>query len=101
MEGRCHVLPSIAPRRCTAHNKRTGLPCGRPPIPGGTVCASHGGNRPEVRAKAQQRLLAMVEPVLAAFEEILESWRRTRCDKCGHPTGDPRPVITVGKTVLD
>jgi hypothetical protein len=43
----------------------------------------------------------MVEPVMSAFEEILESWRRTKCEACGHPTGDPAPVIKVGQLVLD
>ena len=103
MEGRCPVSHDVAlaPRRCTAPNRRTGEQCGRRPIPGGTVCAVHGGKHPAVQAKAKQRLLAMVEPVLAAFDEIVESWHRTRCDKCGHPTGDPKPVIQVGKLVLD
>lgn len=41
--------------RCTAHRKN-GEPCKRPPIRGGTVCASHGGSAPAVRAAAERRL---------------------------------------------
>lgn len=41
--------------RCSGRN-RDGDPCGRPPIRGGTVCASHGGRAPQVRAAADRRL---------------------------------------------
>lgn len=41
--------------RCTATN-RAGRQCGRPPIPGGTVCHLHGGAAPQVAAAAQRRL---------------------------------------------
>lgn len=43
------------PRRCTATN-RAGEQCGRPPMRGGKVCASHGGKIPAVLAKSRQRL---------------------------------------------
>lgn len=41
--------------KCTARN-RAGGPCGRYAITGGTVCPSHGGNAPQVRALAARRL---------------------------------------------
>ena len=88
-------------RRCTARARSTGEQCARQPIPGGAVCVMHGGSAPGAQQAAKLRLLAMVEPVLSAFEEILESWRRTKCKACGHPTGDPAPVIKVGQLVLD
>lgn len=43
------------PKRCKAKN-RAGEPCGRPPIVGGTVCASHGGSAPAVRKAAERRV---------------------------------------------
>lgn len=46
--------PSTKPR-CTAHTT-TGRPCRRWPIRGGTVCPSHGGAAPQVRAAATRRL---------------------------------------------
>src|SRR6185369_14903301 len=64
-------------------------------------CPMHGGGIPAVREAAKRRLLAMVDPVLSAFEEILESWQRTTCPACGKPTGDTAPVIRVGQLVLD
>ena len=42
-------------QRCTATN-RTGNPCKRQAIIGGTVCASHGGRAPQVQRAAARRL---------------------------------------------
>lgn len=44
--------------QCSATSKQSGQRCKRRPIPGGTVCAMHGGKTPAVAAKAQERLLA-------------------------------------------
>lgn len=44
------------PARCRGTTKRTGTPCKRYPIPGGTVCKMHGGGAPQVRAKAARNL---------------------------------------------
>lgn len=41
---------------CVATSKRSGKQCRRYPIPGGTVCASHGGKAPQVIAAARRRL---------------------------------------------
>jgi hypothetical protein len=100
-------------RQCTGTN-RAGERCQRQPIAGGTVCIMHGAAAPQVQQAAKTRLLAMVEPVLATFEDILALWHSTVCTGCGHvdengvkcvgcgkPTGDPMPVIRVGQLVLD
>jgi len=93
--------PSWNPvRQCTA-GTHGGNRCRRNAIPGGTVCVMHGGGVASVQAAAKRRLLAMVEPILDTFDEIVESWRAVRCDKCGRPTGDPAPVIRIGQLVLD
>lgn len=44
--------------------RRDGTPCRRPPIQGATVCRAHGGAAPQVKAKAQQRLLDKVPKML-------------------------------------
>jgi hypothetical protein len=91
----------ILRRRCTAIGKTNGERCGRAPIPGGTVCVVHGGSAPAVQLAAKTRLLAMVEPILGVFEDIVSTWNSVKCETCGRPTGDTFPVIQVGKLVLD
>lgn len=44
------------PRQCTATSTRSGDRCRRAPIIGGTVCGTHGGRSPKVKAAAQQRV---------------------------------------------
>lgn len=44
-------------RQCTATSHRTSQRCLRWAIKGGTVCATHGGTTPVVRAAAQRRLI--------------------------------------------
>lgn len=66
------------PAKCTGHNS-AGHPCGKRPIKGGTVCATHGGSAPQVRAAAEQRQLeaaaeahvqAMLWPGLRSAEPV-------------------------------
>lgn len=58
-------------RRCTAHSSRTGKPCQRAPILGGTVCATHGGSAPQVKKAADERLAAMVDPAITRLNELM------------------------------
>ena len=60
-------------RRCTATANRTGERCKAPAIKGGTVCRMHGGALPQVKQSAKDRLLALVDPALAALDQILRS----------------------------
>lgn len=50
--------------RCTAKNSRGGR-CRKRPIVGGTVCPTHGGSAPQVRAAAEARVQAR-QALLAA-----------------------------------
>ena len=61
------------PRRCTARSSRTGKPCQRAPIVGGTVCATHGGRAPQVRRAAEARIAALVHPSLDTLARALEA----------------------------
>lgn len=56
--------------QCKATNNR-GERCKRAPIPGGTVCRYHGGAAPQVKAKAEQRLLRLQVPAIARLEELM------------------------------
>jgi hypothetical protein len=58
------------PTKCTGHTS-AGRPCRKRPIKGGSVCATHGGSAPQVRAKAEER------QVEAAAEQVITKlWRR-------------------------
>lgn len=57
--------------RCTATN-RQGKRCGRWPIQGGRVCKNHGGGAPQVIAKAQERLAALVPKAIQTFEKLMD-----------------------------
>jgi hypothetical protein len=65
---------------CTA-TKRNGKPCGLPPIKGGTVCHKHGGSAPQVRKRANQRLIEMVLPAMKELHRILDSPNTADADK--------------------
>jgi hypothetical protein len=54
----------IQPQLCTARLKN-GAPCGSKAIRGGNVCRMHGGRSTQVKAAAQARLRAMVDPAPA------------------------------------
>ena len=58
--------------KCKAHSSRTGLPCRQNAILGGTVCVAHGGRAPQVKLKAEQRILKLVNPALAALKELVD-----------------------------
>jgi hypothetical protein len=53
-------------RACVATTKRG--PCRKAPILGGTVCATHGGSAPQVKAKAAERLMDLIDPNRALRE---------------------------------
>lgn len=59
--------------QCTAKSKRTAQQCRQPAILRGTVCKMHGGSAPQIRAAAQARLLAMVDPALGKLAKLIQS----------------------------
>ena len=74
--------------RCTAHSKRTGLPCRNPAVKGWTVCRMHGargGARPGMenpaflhggRTKEAQEMRRMVAGLLREGREAQEQLRQ-------------------------
>jgi hypothetical protein len=61
------------PRRCTAVSARTGEPCKKWAIAGGTVCPTHGGRAPQVKQSAKERLAELIEPALKGLHRALKS----------------------------
>lgn len=76
--------------KCTAHS-RTGKQCGRLAINGATVCHMHGGGAPQVKAAAQARIMALVDPSLGVMYRELK--RKTK-----HPNG---VAVQVARDILD
>ena len=68
-------LPAANPmprQMCAAHSKQSGKPCARYAIPGGTVCRWHGGAAPQVMAKAEERLKALIHPAITKLGKLIE-----------------------------
>jgi hypothetical protein len=62
------------PRRCQAHSRRTGKPCGKFAAKGATVCNMHGGATPQTRRKALLRRMIALDQAAqaeAAFNVML------------------------------
>lgn len=59
------------PVRCRAHTSK-GKPCGKWAIVGGFVCMTHGGTAPQVRRRANERLLAMAPRAVQIIVELAE-----------------------------
>jgi len=55
-------------RRCTAKSSRSGKPCKKAAILGGTVCRTHGGSAPQVKKKALERIEDLIDPDRALRE---------------------------------
>jgi hypothetical protein len=86
-------------RQCVATN-RSGVRCGRVPIPGGTVCPYHGGNTPQVQRAARLRLLAGADLAINYLVNMLEP--REPCPTCGRSDADRDPVVVRAcQLVLD
>lgn len=62
---RAPLAGDAASQRCSAPSTRTGQPCGRFAIKGGTVCATYGGSGPQARAAAKRRLEGLALDTLA------------------------------------
>lgn len=73
------------PEQCTAKSTRTGQRCQRAPIKGSTVCPTHGGRAPNVKAAAKRRI---AEQKLAA--EVVRA-----------ATTGELPVLVPGTTLLE
>ena len=100
-------------RQCTGH-KRTGERCTKAPIVGATVCWTHGGAAPQVRATAQRRLAeakarSSVMALVAVFEgsvdgdpqvELLRMVKLAACSERAYAmlVDDlPAPLIAVDR----
>ena len=79
-------------RRCTAHSSQTGEPCKKAAIRGGTVCASHGGQAPQVKKTARERLEALIDPAINTLRKVLQQ---------GLDTGNASSAVRAALGILD
>lgn len=63
--------PDPMESRCKATNRK-GQRCGKPHIPGGTVCRMHGGAAPQVKQAAMARLMALQQPAITRIGQLIE-----------------------------
>ena len=95
--------------QCTAHSKRSGKPCKKHAVNGTTVCLAHGAGAPQVKAKARQRLLETVDPLVSRLIEIgLDDTQPVTfaCTECGEENRvkagiDPRAALVAIRDALD
>lgn len=80
-------------RLCTATTNK-GEPCRGPARKGATVCRKHGGQLPEVKAKAarnvRESISDLVDPVLVKFQEMLQD-----------PKTPAAVKVSIGNSILD
>lgn len=67
--------------QCSANSKRTGERCQRKAILGGTVCKHHGGAVPQVKAKARERMEALIAPAIQELQSILTKTDTSDADR--------------------
>lgn len=75
-------------QRCTARISDGSRQCERWAINGGTVCATHGGQAPQVKKSAKERLAELVEPALKGLHKALKS-------------GEIPSIVKAAQIVLD
>lgn len=75
-------------QRCTARVSDGSRPCARWAINGSTVCATHGGQAPQVKKSAKERLAELVEPALKGLHTALKS-------------GEIPSIVKAAQIVLD
>ena len=93
-------MEALTRRQCTGTN-RAGEQCRRAPIPGGSVCAVHGGKAPQVMEAAKRRLLVGRDLAVDALLAALSS-EAPPCPACGRSDTDRDPaVIRAAQIVLD
>jgi len=77
-------------RLCTAHRRKSGKPCGAYAVIGSTVCRMHGASSPQAKRTAQQRLLELREPAIAALNQVLRN-----------PETDDTTKVRAATVILD
>src|SRR4051812_30571580 len=79
-------------QRCTAHVSDGSRQCERWAINGGTICATHGGQAPQVKKSARERLEALIDPAIDALRDVLQR---------GLDSGETPSAVRAALGILD
>jgi hypothetical protein len=79
-------------QRCTAHLSDGSRQCERWAINGSTVCATHGGQAPQVKKSARERLEALIDPAIDALRDVLQR---------GLDSGETPSAVRAALGILD
>lgn len=83
-------------QQCTANSHQTGDRCGQAAIRGGRVCMWHGGNLPNVKAKANLRLLELVDPAIARLARVMAQGSEGNALKAANSILDRAGIVRRG-----
>lgn len=91
------IAPADGKRRCKAKSKNSGKQCRRYAIEGGTVCPTHGGSAPHVKAAAARRLEAarLEADATAALAWLGEKAITDPLDELGRLATESRALTTA------
>lgn len=90
--------------KCGSLQTADGLPCGRQPKAGYTVCRKHGERAPATIAKAERILAAARIPALNVLLDVVDQWEEDVCDTCGfprHSVKETKMFVATAKAILD
>lgn len=98
--------------QCTAHLRDgSGTQCKKNALKGTNVCGSHGGSAPQVKAKAQQRLLAAADDAAAVLVQIIMDKKspanvrvqaiKDLLDRAGLKPVEQVEITTLDESVID
>lgn len=108
MEAQADDSEKPVTRQCTAKSQQSGKRCRRHAIKGGTVCATHGGRAPQVKASARLRLANLVDPAITTLSREMvtaqaSSDRQRAANSILDRAGISRaasPEVEMAKTLL-
>jgi hypothetical protein len=72
------INPMHASPRCTAHSRRTGLPCGAPAVTGWSVCRMHGAGGGAPTGKRNGHYGGRTQEAMALKAEMRELLRGSK-----------------------
>ena len=99
----------MAQRVCSAR-RTNGEPCRAQAIRGGNVCVTHGGAAPQVKAAADARIAALVDPALIQLARLIDSAEtdavklaavKDALDRAGYKPKEKADINVTGSVTIE